>query len=235
MVLVLLEQETNTVRLYMQPDPKFISWFDSVATGPGTMLLSYTLDGLTPFDYSFLPTSGNMPPTCGFRIFLHDDDGEVTDVEYFTIYPKVMSMGADGRLSEATGPEADAEVASAPPEYWKTGWEGCLVENALIVSGMQSKLAMRMAEEAEFDIEWFASLVESVYPKSDIVIGMTLARLRAEILRHKIDECTNDEAKQNFALAALELIDSLGRLTLQALSTPNQPQVDPDGKGEELS
>jgi hypothetical protein len=216
----------------MQPDPKFMSWFDSVATGPGTMLLSYTVDGLTPFDYSFTPTSGNMPPTCGFRIFLHDDDGEVTDVEYFTIYPRVVSVHADGRLSEATGPEADAEVASAPPEYWKTGWKGCLVENALVISGMQSKLAMKMADEVGFDLEEFGSLVEAVYPKSDVVVGMSLARLRAEILRHKIDECTNDEAKQNFALAALELIDSLGRLALQALATPNQPQVEPDEKDE---
>jgi len=223
------------VRLYMQPDPKFVSWFDSVATGPGTMLLSYTVDGLTPFDYSFTPTSGNMPPTCGFRIFLHDDDGEVTDVEYFTIYPRVVAVHADGTLSETTGPKADAEVASAPPEYWKIGWEGCLVENASVISGMQLKLAMKMADEVGFDLEEFGLLVEAVYPKSDVIIGMSLARLRAEILRHKIGECTDDEGKRLFALAAMELIDSLGGLALQVLSTPNGPQVEPDGKDEALS
>lgn len=202
---------------YMQPDQKFLTWFESMSNRPGTMVLSYTLDGLSPFEYQFVPTEPNLPMSCGFRMFLHDDNGKVADVDYFSVYPQVSKVDGDGRKSAVDVADAAAELASAPADYWQLGWAACLQQGSVVISMMQTKHVYKMAEAVGFDVDHYGSLVEAVCPDSAVIIGMVLARLRAEVLLHKATTLTGPEERKRVVLAACSLMNNLSELAIQVL------------------
>lgn len=198
----------------MKSDEKFMTWFDTMSVAPGTVVMSFTMDGSSPFDYHFLPPADASALSCGFRMFVHADNGEVVDVEYFTIYPTVMSMDADGNVSEPSAEDAAKELAAAPPEYWRAGWEACLFQGSHVIGGMQSKYATELAASVGFDIDLYSQMVAAaVGPDPDIIVRMCVARLRAEVVARKAADVTLPVTERmELGFAALSLVEDMCNL-----------------------
>lgn len=204
----------------MNTDEKFMTWFDSVSDKPGCIVMSFTMDGASPFDYHFLPPADPTAPSCGFRMFVHADNGEVVDVEYFTIYPTVMSVDVEGVVSEVAAEDAAKELQSAPPDYWRTGWEGCLFQGSHVIGNMQAKYATELAALVGFDINAYSEMVAvAVSSDPETVVRMCVARLRVEVLCRKAADISLPVAgRVELGLSALSLVEQLCNLAIDLLA-----------------
>jgi hypothetical protein len=143
----------------------FSQFMSDHADKPGNLTVVYDTFGQIPCDYTFAPLNEGQQDGCTAFIHVRDLDGNVTDIEYFTVLP----------------PDEDDNPS------WREGWASTLVRVMWVASEMQSAFIGNLCQQYGLDVDDFMSRTVGT-----VSIDSQLGFLQAFLSMHRAIESVNN-------------------------------------------